>query len=383
MEGRVAPETGTPLGCRVFWRSEYVSCVRRGFFMAVRMSSRRALGTETAASGQGLRNWHLGDGATCLMRTGGEYAEIGPVWNWRHLPGVTCIDTPDVPLPRNVWGRGAEGGSDFAGGVTDGVDAVAAMELARGGARARKAWFFTGDAVVCLGAGIRADSPGVPLVTGVEQCWARSPVQTSAGDSTTLSGGAASLQGENWVHHDGVTYLFGEDSEIRIRRERREAKWPVVNTFIHAPEPVSGDVFELWIEHGSSPDDAHYHYLVAPGLRPEGIATFQRDTQPRVLSNTVEVQAVAAHNLWQVVFWRPGAVDLSATWRLTADAPCLLQLRQESPGWAVAAGNPTHAVRMLRVRLEDRSTSRVAEASFVFPSDGFAGQPQVRTLRAA
>ncbi len=379
LDGRVGPGAGAPRGCRVFWRSEHVVLSQADYRFAVRMSSRRVNGTETSATGQGLLNWHLGDGVTCLMRSGREYDNIAAVWDWRRLPGVTCVQLPDEPLPRNVWGKGSEGGSDFAGGVSDGEVGIAAMELARGGARARKAWFLTGHGAVCLGCGIGAERRGAPLVTGAEQCWAEGIVETSEGklfDAVPEH----SLRGRSWVTHAGVAYLFGSASNVRVRVQDRRSGWETVNTFIHAPEAVSGRVLEIALEHAAD-ETGTYHYMVAPGLAPADIAAFRTRDEPQVLANSERVQAVVSGNRCWLVFWQAGAIPLDRTTRVRVDRPALVLLRHDREIWHVAVGNPTHAVGSMTVTLEQNgATSR---ARFDWPAGPRAGEPLLGELRRA
>ncbi|MBC8010663.1 MAG: hypothetical protein H7067_11275, partial [Burkholderiales bacterium] len=169
---------GAPAGFRVFWRSDFVSHTRPEFHFSVRMTSTRINGSESG-NGENESGTYLGDGATTLMRTGDEYHGVFPLWDWRRIPGVTNAYQPDVPLPFHNWNQGFAAdsdyapGSDFAGGAGDGRDGLAAMTLHRLGVHAAKAWFFQGDTVVCLGAGIRADDSTAPLATTLEQCWAK------------------------------------------------------------------------------------------------------------------------------------------------------------------------------------------------------------------
>lgn len=330
---------------RVFWRSDFVSQSRPAFHFSVRMSSRRTLGSE-AGNGENELGAYLGDGATVLMRTGDEYHGIFLLWDWRRIPGVTNAYRPDVALPVYTWGRGAEGGSDFAGGAGDGRDGLAAMTLERLGVRAAKAWFFQGDTVVCLGAGIRADDVRAPLITTLDQCWAR---------------GGEIERGDGWVRHDGVVYLNIGDGELRAEMARKTGIWRTVDRLQGSDEPVTGDVFTAWIEHGTS-----YAYRIDAG---EGDA----GTGPRVLVNTEAVQAVAsaAGDLVQAVFRAAGEVRLPDGRVLAVDAPSLVQWRRDDDGReTLVVGNPTQKVADLKVRVGDR------RVEFVFPKDAaIAGRP--------
>jgi len=155
LRSRVLTEGNAPSleGNRMFWRSDYMAHVRSGFQASARMSSTRVKGHESG-NGENELGYHLGDGAFCLMRDGNEYRTIFPLWNWRQVPGVTAPQSGKT-LPVLPWGKGSEGGSPFAGGVSEGSHGIAGMILQKDGLEARKAWFFFGDEILCLGSGIR------------------------------------------------------------------------------------------------------------------------------------------------------------------------------------------------------------------------------------
>lgn len=387
MKGRAAPATA-PTGNRVFWASDYASQQRPAFFASCRLSSRRTYGTESG-SGQNELGYHLGDGAMTLMITGEEYRDIYPLWDWRRVPGVTAVYTPTIPLPRHMWGKGSQGWSDFAGGVSDGAVGAAAMELRRGGLHARKSWFFLDDVVVCLGASIQPDDPTLPVVTSIDQRWAKGGIRTGEFATDPPSAKAGTLDGPGWVHHAGVSYLFPGAARVRFESTSKSAPWSVINHSAHGSmfrkRPLteveaSGDVFSLWLDHGVGLyTPTTYAYMVVPGLAPEKIGAFNRTRAPQTLVNSGSIQAITRDGLVQAVFWQPGTLDLTDKRTLTVDRPGIIQLRQdpENRRWILAAGNPTHQPGPMRVRLSWLSKELV----FDFPAGLYAGRPMTMELQ--
>ena len=205
-------------GNRMFWRSDFMAHQRAGFYASARMCSTRIKSNESG-NGENIFGYHLGHGATCFMRTGEEYHDLMPFWDWQMLPGVTCART-DKPVPQTPWGRGAFQESSFAGGVSDGRYGAAAMEFVKAGLRARKAWFFLDDQIVCLGAGI--ENQGVePLHTAVNQCRLVGDVVGPDGKFDTEK--VHSLNGPTWVLHDGWAYVFPEACAVRVAGRRGTA----------------------------------------------------------------------------------------------------------------------------------------------------------------
>jgi chondroitin AC lyase len=135
------------VGNKHFWRSDMTLHRRPTWYASVKMSSTRVIGAETC-NGENLLGLHLGDGVTYFYRTGAEYNDLFPVWDWRRLPGTTCRQDQGSLEPN----QGLSGGGfrrRFVGWRVghrgDGAPATAC---------GRKAWFFLDRAIVCLGAGI-------------------------------------------------------------------------------------------------------------------------------------------------------------------------------------------------------------------------------------
>jgi chondroitin AC lyase len=377
------PATAAASGHHVFWKSDYVAYHRPGFMASARMSSKRMFGHESG-SRQNELGYHLGDGAMCLMQTGQEYHDIFPLWNWRRVPGVSCVDNPAVAFPLHTWGVGSEGGNAFAGGVSDGNEGVAAMVLDRAGLRAHKAWFFIANKVVCLGSGLASVNPSLPVVTSVNQCWLKGPVRSSAAGNELIT-----LQGPGWVHHDGVGYLFPQGGRITATTEQRREPWSRINSAPHRAvrsDPLkpwadmSGGVFTLWLEHGAGAAQApDYCYVVAPGVDAGQAAAMQSQAAAMVLANKPDIQAVASADTVQVVLWQAGEFELPGQRRVRANRPCIVQWSRAPGGrWRLAVGNPDHSQAELVVRIEDPALSpRAVDRRFQFPDAPTAGRTQM------
>ncbi|HMD01043.1 MAG TPA: polysaccharide lyase family 8 super-sandwich domain-containing protein, partial [Ferruginibacter sp.] len=102
---------------RFYWHSEYYTQQRPGYFASVRMFSSRQNNMEQPHNEEGILNHHYSDGASFITRTGKEYYDIFPVWDWVKIPGTTITQKPSIPH----WNQLAKKGlRDFVGGVTDG-----------------------------------------------------------------------------------------------------------------------------------------------------------------------------------------------------------------------------------------------------------------------
>lgn len=367
LEGRRgAPQLS---GNRHYWCSDYMAHRRPQFFASVRMFSSRLVNTEII-NGEGKRSHHLADGCTFVYRSGDEYRDIFPVWDWSKVPGTTAELkelSPDDGGPRYKTD------AVFVGGVSDGAYGLAAQELRREHLRARKAWMMLDDGFVALGAGITCDSDR-PVVTSVNQC--------------LLRGRVVEAPGANFVWHDGVAYLLPAGQKFRVTHGAQTGRWSDIG--VGSDKPVTEQVFSLWLDHGARPGDAEYVYVVIPGLSKAVAARRARDTGVEILSNGAALQAVSAPKLGLVgvVFWSAGRLE-SGRQTISADQPCLLMVQERGKRLRVGVANPKNEALRLKVTIGRKLTGENAThtaagttITFDLPGGAMAGSTVVREFQA-
>ena len=376
-------------GNRHFWKSDYMAHERAGYLTSARMYSTRVLNTDGLIGGENKRTHHISDGAAFIYRTGEEYRDIFPVWDWRRVPGTTCEQRPEPLVPREVQRHGT---TRFVGGVSDGLYGMAAMDLRYDALSAKKAWFCFDNEFVCLGAGIACPT-GNPVLTSVNQCLLAGDA-AAADRADPLATGEHDLDGVRWVQHDSVTYAFPPHTPVRVKIGPQTGSWADI-----APGPagpVTRDVFSLWIAHGKNPDGAGYEYIVLPDCK--GAASQEEIARVEVLSNTPALQAVR-HNglkLLEAAFRKPVTLDGGPGWELSVDEPCLLLCRETKEGVQISVSNPENLPLTVNVtisralagegclpagRVEGSPAGPGATAvRFVLPDGGLAGSSVTRTL---
>lgn len=338
----VAAATASPatahIGHRHFWRSDSTAHHRPDLSIFLKFSSTRTLQPESG-NGEGLRNLHLADGVTLIQRHGNEYDDIMPVWNWRALPGTTT-EQGNYPLkPAKDWG--VAGTSTHAGGVTDGMNGSAAFRYERLGVTALKSWFFIGDRMVALGAGIQAPTAAFPVLSTVNQCLLKGPVThaTLGGEAVNHDTGALAVPQLRWVHHDGIGYFFpSPPASAIITAETRGGSWQEINT-TQSAAPVSREVFSLQIHHGNALSNDSYAYMTAPVATAAempntpvfNINIVRNDDTAQAVTD--ESAGVSAANFWQA----GTAAGISAS-----AAACIL-LREDAEFLDISLSDPTHA----------------------------------------
>jgi chondroitin AC lyase len=358
-----------PVGNRHFWRADYMAHHRAGYFASARMFSDRLFNTDGPANDEGLKSHHLSDGSTCIMRSGREYFDIFPVWDWGKIPGTTVKLTPGLEGEVRVKGT-----RPFAGGVSDGRYGCAAFDLERNGLFARKAWFFFDDEMVCLGAGIRCDDP-FPVVTTLNQCFLNGGVTVSSGGRAhTLSPGSRTLEKVSWAYHDSIAYIFPSPQRVHLANGPRTGSWWEIN-HVYPRDPVTKNVFTLWLDHGASPRNANYSYIVAPALKYAEIDQYSTPPPVEIISNEPNLQAVRHRGIGitGIVLYEPGKLTIGEGITLEADRPCLLLVREEGRRMEISAANPENKGLRLTVRIGNAKRQSVETIVFDLPEGEYAG----------
>lgn len=98
------------------------------------------------------------------------------------------------------------GSNQFGGGVSNAHNGVMAYEHAYQGVEARKAYFFMGDAMVCMGSGIKA-ARTQEVRTSVNQCLANGEVTYGLSGHTYRLTNNLSDKNIDWAYHDNVGYI--------------------------------------------------------------------------------------------------------------------------------------------------------------------------------
>jgi chondroitin AC lyase len=351
IEKGVTEATPALVGHKHYWCSDYTVHHRPEWLVSVRLTSDRMLQTELVNEENQLGE-HLSDGVTYLYRTGGEYRNIFPVWDWARLPGITVEQ--NRPLLRiNNKRRGSRA---FAGGCSDGVRGVSAMDFERDGLTAKKAWFFFEGEVVCLGADI-GSANAYRVITSVNQCLADGPVTLKrAGGAAEVLASPVKIEKPLWAHHNGIGYVFLDAGEsVGVGTSVQTGCWKRVSA-VQKAAPVATPVFSVWVNHGKLPQAATYAYAVTVKQDAAAVNAYAAELPVRVVSNTPQAQAVeqTQAGVLQAAFYQAGTLS-SETWgQVSVDAPCLLMLSKAEGKTRVTVCNPCNREGVIRIKVGER-----------------------------
>lgn len=345
-----------------FWKSNYTLHVRPSYTFSVQTSSVRTLRTERG-NNENILGKFLPDGATNIQRTGSEYANLMPVWEWDKIPGTTSRDYPDDEgaTIRKDWG--IPGTTKFSGGVSDGVYGLSCYDLNYDSVEARKGWFFFDKEVVCLGAGITSEAKE-SITTTINQAWSKGDVISSSGEKNETG---------IWTVHDSVGYIFPEGGRVGISNTEQSGSWYRINQF-QDKALLKHNVFKMWINHGNAPKNASYRYIVIPAITVAGIKKYDR-TVIQILKNTAELQAVkhTGLNMLQAVFYEPGTLVYDGG-SITVDKPCALyikDLNSKTPVLYIA--DPAQENQSIQVQFKPSGSTTPQNITCNLPTGAFAG----------
>ncbi|EOR95502.1 hypothetical protein ADIARSV_1321 [Arcticibacter svalbardensis MN12-7] len=381
IQGLQSISTG-PSGNRHFWRSDFMVHQRPLYYTSVKMASNRVNGTESG-NGEANFNYHLPDGCTYLIKTGKEYRNIFPLWDWQKIPGVTARLSRQ-PLPILNFGKQSAGKTSFVGGVSDGKYGMSAFNFDKDSVKAKKAWFYFDNEYVCLGTGI-SSNVNENVITTVNQCFSKG--QTMVSDKQ-LEGNTFAFKGKGWVYQDGTAYLFPNYTDAQISVEQRSADWKGINTFLDKNRTENGKVFTLWINHGLKPTNQSYSYIVIPDIALNKILIEIAKKNISILSNNTKIQAVRNHtlNLTQIAFYEEGSINLDDKTVVEVDQPCLLMIRQTQLATSITLSNPENKPLAVKVKLtrkegtSQKKTAKDVQVLFELPDGAYAGQSITKYL---
>ncbi|MEO6730054.1 MAG: polysaccharide lyase family 8 super-sandwich domain-containing protein [Ferruginibacter sp.] len=339
---------------RFFWHSAYFTHERLHWFSSVRMHSSRQNNMEEPHNEEGLKNHHFADGSNFITLSGKEYVDVFPVWDWQKIPGATIVQSPSLPPFKQIAKKGL---TNFVGGVSNGAYGAAATDFSSPHdlLQARKAWFFFNNEYVCLGAGITSTA-AYPVATTLNQCNLNGTimVKTNKGNEQVQKG-VHQLTGIEWIHHDGVAYIFPAPAPLNVSNTTVTGSWRQINHQDWATEePVKKELFTAWLNHGEAPVNAGYAYIVVPAIKVSAVDQYRKKSPISILANTPQLQAVHHQqlNIVEAVFYQPGNLKVSEKLVVMASNPCMLMIEMEGKKLKrMTVSDPTHLLKTLQLQI--------------------------------
>ena len=150
-------------------------------------------------------------------------------------------------------------------------------------------------------------------------------------NGNTLASGEHSLSSVSWVQHDDIGYVFPEGANVKIKNQSQSGSWYSINQ-VESTSVISEEVFTLWFDHGTTPSNSSYEYIVIPNKSASEVSAYSSSCPIQVISNTTSIQAVR-HNtqlLSEIVFHQPGSIRLHSNLTVKCNIPALVMIDEST-----------------------------------------------------
>lgn len=358
IQGKPFPEPGN----KYFWKSNIMTQHGPNYYMSAKIVSDRSVGTE-CINNENFKGYNLPLGATNIVVIGKEYKNIYPLWDWTRIPGTTAVQNQDSTfLPGYLFGT-----NEFGGGVSNGKNGVIAYENDYKNLKAKKAYFFLDDVMICLGTGIEALAPD-KVVTSVNQCFLEGAVTVNEHNKIKTYTSHVEIKNPVWVYHDRVGYLFPQGGDITLSVQKQSGAWKDIN--IDGDEKTEqGDIFNIWFNHGRKPTNKDYYYVVVPDKSLTDFQSFVKENTFRVIKNTTQVQAIenTRKGEYAIIFYEPGSVEIHSGFTLKTDKKCIIYMEKAGNSYEIAVSDPLYKQESVNLTLNGKNIP------VTFPSGAYTG----------
>lgn len=333
-----------------FWLSNMVVSRGPNFYLSAKIASSRNTGTE-AIKGSNLKGWNLPFGATNIMTTGTEYANIFPSWNWSRIPGTTSemSEAAASTVTGTVEGY-VTAPNSYGGGIAVNEVGIIAFPQDNGrGVTAKKAYFFMENMMVCVGSSITA-SKSNEIVTTVNQTKSSGTI-TYNNAATTLTSDSLTSSALNWVNHNNVGYLFPAGGLLSLTNKVQSGTWASLGG---GNGSVTNQMFNLYVRHSSTPINGTYYYIVAPNKTPADMAALYSGHGFVLVSNTSNIQAIqhnGAYTQYGVVFYGAGQVTMPDGLVIKSDREAIVQIKKYSANYRISVSDPEYNGSNITIKL--------------------------------
>lgn len=342
-----------------YYNGDRVISHRENFTAAISMSSSRIYNYESINS-VNMDGWYIGDGMLYVY-TPDNTQYLANWWNGINkykIPGTT-VDAQTRECVSIKQGNEYLSSKDFVGGVDfEGVYSTAAMELesfhneiggnvvnsGNGGEQplhncsltAKKAWFMFDNEIVALGTDINAND-GYNVYTTIDnRMMASDKIYVNSVEENQyyeLSSDTTEYKNTSWINLENqIGYIFPEGEKVSVAKNSDN------ESFV-----------EAWTEHGISPKNVDYQYIVLPNTDAQTTQEYSLAPQVSVLSNTAALQSVYDNSsgVTGIVFWEKGRSGIVET-----EDPAIIMYSNDDGLVKMSVADPTHKLDSITLSVE-------------------------------
>eukprot|EP01006_Ploeotia_vitrea_P006893 TRINITY_DN15165_c0_g1_i1.p1 TRINITY_DN15165_c0_g1~~TRINITY_DN15165_c0_g1_i1.p1 ORF type:complete len:780 (-),score=87.30 TRINITY_DN15165_c0_g1_i1:147-2369(-) len=369
LENKAAPAF---IGNKHFFCSDYMMHRRPGWAVSIHMRSNRTIPSR-CVNDECKTCQHYSDGTTVLHYNGLEQSKIFPLWNWQQLPGITCEQNPKL-LQKCTW-QWKQVSKGFVGGVSNGVQGAAAMDLVSDNIHVHNSWFLFNDSFVSFQNILERKSSN-PVYTNIinrhvpnpatatEQVYIKQANKKVSTIGTVMNQTFTDVQ---WLYYNHTAYLFyprmstgdgapAQFATLYITRAVLSGNWYTIGVSKRKDsEGVLTVNFDQYYGEkiptqigGSSSAPMAYH-IVVPALKDQTDAAtaWENHANLDMAPPSANTQAVCNQGVVGGIFWSgssvvqtSGSTHCSGVTSVGASDACMVMVQQNSTGWTVTASNP-------------------------------------------
>lgn len=181
------------------------------------------------------------------------------------------------------------------------------------------------------------------------------------------------MNNPKWVHHNQVGYLFLDETKRNVCSRIQTGAWKEID-LSGSSERLSGDIFNLWVDHGTKANDGHYAYMLVPDCTLKNFRSFVKNHTYEIVSNTRFIQAVRLkkEQIYAAVFYTPGTVVLDDGITLCSDKKAVVYIEKQGEEFKVWAADPLYSQKEVTLTLNGK------DILLTFPAGDYVGNTASR-----
>lgn len=342
---------------------------RDAYTFMLAMSSERVAKFEAINDG-GYSDWYTSDGMTYTLKGNAQYIQR---W-WQYvdkycLPGTTVGSNERRVGSVNYYSN-VEANNTWAGGASDGNIGAAAMKYPTvsnnpSNVQGTKSYFMLDDKIVCLGTGISGGTGEVYTTVENYIAYERPEEGTKAEYErgyikAVVDGEDIPFTFDDKKSFDSPSYAWIDDNRgfVFLGTNAVTTERPVKNKRFCGNSGTAFDenaydypYFTLKIEHGESPQNAAYGYVILPDKTLDETKAYAAQQDFEILEQSEKMHAIKLNSgIVMANIFEPAELE---GFRFVT--PCSVIIEPKGEGYELFVSEPTQKQKTIKIQVADGS----------------------------
>jgi chondroitin AC lyase len=228
---------------------------------------------------------------------------------------------------------------------------MAVFSLNRDGLKAKKAWFYTKDGVIALGADIQSENANVVTST-INQTYLKGKVFVKAKQLEEASA-SQDLNEVDWVYHNKIAYHHLDKAPLSLKIEEQSGSWGDIAK-LYPAEVIKAQMFTLYMNHGKQPKAAQYAYFIQPNVGLKEVKSYKPDF--KILENSAKAQIIGftQEDKIAAVVYQPFSFSHPSLGNILFQQAGLYLFKKENAKWAVSVADPTQKLSEIAIQFNQQ-----------------------------